>query len=236
MQKKAFTLPEILIVLSLIGILTAIILPVAFNSAPDENVMKFKKANGMMGDIVTEIINSDKFYCHGDFGLKPLASTNECSEEEPYGDAVGAKYFCKTFADVVSTTEVNCSDSTEGSGQAYVILSGLSESDMTTAQETLDTYCANNIPDEPEIITADGSNWYQIAPGVTFATMNGATRRFGTIDSALGFDVTYRVMCMDIDGLETGEAPFGYGIRADGKLLYGARAHEWIEKGVQKGS
>ena len=38
---------------------------------------------------------------------------------------------------------------------------------------------------------------------------------------------------MDVDGIDKGEAPFGYGIRADGKILTGKRADEWMEKSIQ---
>ena len=38
---------------------------------------------------------------------------------------------------------------------------------------------------------------------------------------------------MDIDGIGKGEDPFGYGIRADGKILTGKRADEWLEKNIQ---
>ena len=54
-MKKAFTLAEILIVLVIIGVLTAILLPIAFQSSPDENVMKFKKANNTLGTIIREL-------------------------------------------------------------------------------------------------------------------------------------------------------------------------------------
>ena len=37
-----------------------------------------------------------------------------------------------------------------------------------------------------------------------------------------------------IDGINKGEDPFGYGIRADGKIYYGARATEWMNKKIQK--
>jgi len=40
---KGFTLAEVMIVLTVIGILAGILIPVANNSRPDENVMKFKK-------------------------------------------------------------------------------------------------------------------------------------------------------------------------------------------------
>ena len=38
---------------------------------------------------------------------------------------------------------------------------------------------------------------------------------------------------MDVDGINKGEEPFGYGIRADGKILVGSRAQQWIEKSIQ---
>ena len=38
-MKKAFTLAEILIVLVIIGVLTMILLPIAFQSSPEERVM-----------------------------------------------------------------------------------------------------------------------------------------------------------------------------------------------------
>ena len=43
MMKKGFTLAEILIVLVIIGVLTMILLPIAFQSSPDEQDMKLKK-------------------------------------------------------------------------------------------------------------------------------------------------------------------------------------------------
>ena len=49
-----------------------------------------------------------------------------------------------------------------------------------------------------------------------------------------GFNMMYKVFCMDIDGLNNGEDPFGYGIRVDGKIILGARAQEWLEKSIQE--
>ena len=43
-KNKAFTLAEVMVVLTVIGILTAILLPSALHSTPDKNVMKFKKS------------------------------------------------------------------------------------------------------------------------------------------------------------------------------------------------
>ena len=70
-KKHAFTMAEIMVVLGVIGVLTAVLLPVAFNSAPDEEVMKFKKGNKVLTDVIRELVNST------------LAPTNEY--EEPAG-------------------------------------------------------------------------------------------------------------------------------------------------------
>ena len=59
-----------MIVLVIIGILTGILLPSAFNSLPDENVMKFKKANSTLYKVINELVSSDKYYCNGDFGIR----------------------------------------------------------------------------------------------------------------------------------------------------------------------
>ena len=55
----------------------------------------------------------------------------------------------------------------------------------------------------------------------------------GNLDD-FGSDRIYAIFCMDIDGLNQGEDPFGYGIRVDGKILTGKRADEWLEKSIQE--
>ena len=50
-----------------------------------------------------------------------------------------------------------------------------------------------------------------------------------------GFYYIYKIFCMDIDELDKGEEPFGYGIRVDGKIVNGKKAQEWINKSLQKG-
>ena len=70
--KCGFTLAEIMIVLSIIGILTAILLPIANHSRPDENVMKFKKANTTLARAISELVNSDEYYLDGDLGIRKM--------------------------------------------------------------------------------------------------------------------------------------------------------------------
>ena len=58
-MKKGFTLAEILIVLVIIGVLTMILLPMAFQSSPDEEVMKFKKGYNTITTAIKELVSGD---------------------------------------------------------------------------------------------------------------------------------------------------------------------------------
>ena len=57
-----------MIVLSVIGVLTAILLPVARMSMPDESLIKFGKAHNTLGTVIRELVNGDKYYSEGDLG------------------------------------------------------------------------------------------------------------------------------------------------------------------------
>ena len=43
LQKKGFTLAELMIVLAVLAVIAAVLMPTVFNSMPDENKLKFKK-------------------------------------------------------------------------------------------------------------------------------------------------------------------------------------------------
>ena len=223
---KAFTLAEIMIVLSVVGILTAILLLTAFQSAPDENALKFKKANSILGTAIREMVNSDKYYKSGDLALKPD------------GTEVPVEYFCASLSDIMSTKQVNCRD-TANDGYAYF---DFETKDLDLAP--IDEACVETQPatdDDADIITVDGVIWYESSPGTTFAEKDADDKRMFSApnetpayEDEYGFDSMYKILCIDVDGLNKGEDPFGYGIRADGKILNGPRANEWIKKSVQK--
>ena len=97
-SKQGFTLAEIMIVLTVIGIISAIIMPIAFKSAPDQNILKFKKANSNIINIINKLVNSKKF-CNGDLG-----KSGDCETSLPYGTT----YFCEQFADAMVTQSIKC--------------------------------------------------------------------------------------------------------------------------------
>jgi len=272
-MKKAFTLAEIMIVLTIIGVLTAILLPIANHSRPDENVMKFKKADTTLKNVIRELVNSDKYYVDGDLGIRKLANgTSQLIDGSHSGDNT---YFCNSVADMLSVKKVNCSDTivTGFDNLRIDTVCGLNVGDKMqhgacayTAKEGADIACKNNAGDiGNEIITSDNIVYYQssAAPFGFILSNNyssfedckevqGETacksRLFGgnMHNNQFNFDRIYKVFCIDVDGIPLNGSkncddvkdicPFGYGIRADGKIISGARADEWVEKGFQKGA
>ena len=269
-MKKAFTLAEILIVLVIIGVLTMILLPVAFQSSPDEDVMKFKKGYNTLGTVIRELVSSDKYYQNGDLGTRANGTVIDGKHDGDY------KYFCESIADTLSTKKVNCSETNTGAGNDYAIVqtadfgtgvnTSCSPERITQAKELLDSSCKQiaTITDG-EIVTTDNITYFEGNPvwpygipwGESLANgdydegktcmdvfteeqCNSTTRLFSDPNGVVfhmdcnGFDRIYKVFCMDIDEKDKGEDPFGFGIRADGKILTGARADEWMDKKIQK--
>lgn len=208
--KKGFTLAEITIVLMIIGVISAIILPIGISSMPNENVMKFKKANATLGSIVKEITSNELYYFEGDLSKKPN-KTN-----------VGANYLCTTMSDFVSAKKITCASADSGK-TGYVEMGALA-----TIKTNMDTYCSQaNTAANQGFVTSDGVLWFEANPAVHFASNSLATSVDGN-----GFLKRYKVICIDVDGVG-GEAPFGYGLRVDGKIISGTRADTWINKNIQ---
>ena len=98
MKKLSFTLAEIMIALTIIGIITSILLPVAMQTLPREDVMKFKKGNATLYKVINELVSSGEYYTPGDLGIKP-----DGSYVRDY------QYLCNTFAQIAITKKLNCS-------------------------------------------------------------------------------------------------------------------------------
>ena len=256
MKQKAFTLgftlAEIMIALVVIGVITSILLPVAFNSVPDENVMKFKKGNATLAKVINELASSEQFYLAGDLGK----DKNGNWVEKP-------DYFCITFSEILNTKSVYCKDKVVDSSYPPVGVDGDKNNywkihyqiEKTTTY--LDYLCKTlQNEDLSKIVTNDDITYFEALPNFAFGadkpiegkrnvyyytwdyttTENFETGEGNTSQSYgtdQGFLYTYKPFCMDIDGIGEGEDPFGYGIRVDGKILLGERAQEWLSKNIQ---
>ena len=62
MKRKAFTLSELLVALGVIGVLTAIVMPIVFALAPDQNVLMAKRAFYTTETIISDLLNDS--YCY----------------------------------------------------------------------------------------------------------------------------------------------------------------------------
>ena len=248
LYKKAFTLAEIMIVLVVIGILTAILLPAGFQSAPDENIMKFKKANTTLYRVINELVSSDKYYKDGDLSTKPngqiiCGSFQNAGTPNCIGSENEITYFCKTFSDILSTKSVNCSTAKTGGNDTYTFVSIPSHTPNKSWQVTqergkaiFDAKCSETaVTVGAEIVTNDNITYYQVNPSATFGVIwgNNYTRLFANSFDDNGFLDKYKIFCIDVDGINKGEDPFGYGIRVDGKIMPGERADTWLQKSIQ---
>ena len=209
--KKGFTLAELMIVLAILGVIAAILTPLAFNATPDENKLKFKKAYYTLQRATDAVLNSDNY---------PEGDMSKVSDP--------AKTFCYTFSDMLNTMYDNCEGSNAlvtNSGAAYIY----DPSNSTTSLDTLDSYCSVGLVSDPlesgtnnlpKFITQDGIFWW------------GFDYDFDSVGTIVNnIRVDYNIVCVDVDG-EGGEGAFAFGIRNDGKVIVGNKARAWLKEGI----
>lgn len=61
-KRKAFTLSELLIALGVIGVLTAIVMPIVFSLAPDQNTLMAKRAFYTTETVISNLMNDNLCY------------------------------------------------------------------------------------------------------------------------------------------------------------------------------
>ena len=61
-KRKGFTLTEMMIALAILGVLTALVLPMINGNAPSRNRMMMKKAYYTIEDVVRSLINDEEYY------------------------------------------------------------------------------------------------------------------------------------------------------------------------------
>ena len=211
MKKKAFTLAEVMIVLTVIGILSAILLPVAINSTPDKNILKFKKANQTFMTMMREFASSGEYFTPGNLNMKPDGSS---------GSHV---YFTESIVDFLPVKSFHL-DNAVGVGYLVSYSPGetWSPSNYEDFKEALEYYC--HVTTKSDLAYED----YVILPDDTTIFF------FSSMSPFPPEGENYKLGCIDIDGVGKGVKPFAYGLRADGKVLTGARVDWWLKRDITK--
>ncbi len=211
MKNKAFTLAEVMIVLTVIGILSAILLPVAINSTPDKNILKFKKANQTFMTMMREFASSGEYFTPGNLNLKPDGSPSS------------HVYFTESIVDFLSVKSFRL-DNSYGTPIpiSYSPEEAWSPSNYEDFKEALEYYCnvatKTDLAYEDCVILSDDTIIFSMFASTAFPPEGE----------------NYKLVCIDIDGIENGVKPFAYGLRADGKVLTSARVDWWLKRDITK--
>ncbi len=134
-MKKGFTLSESLISIAIIGVISAILIPILNNVTPDQDRVLYKKAMYTMQNAVATAINDNTI---------PSSNTSAYWA----GDEVTATDFCTNISNTMNVVgSVNCSITGDASNPNFVATNGskwwgLGNHKFTTsgANQTADVY------------------------------------------------------------------------------------------------
>ncbi len=238
---RGFTLAEVMIVLTVIGILSAILLPVALHSTPDKNILKFKKANNTLATTIRELVSSGEHYMVGDLGRMP----NGVIIHAAYITDDGTHH-CKAFADILSAKTTSCTNAEQDGSWVTSDLRSVYNDELvddifTRSKMQLDYRCSQLIgvklgnyiilPDDVQIHMLQGAIFGWTSNNIeTYTKEELITNK---VSSKNGNIIQYSLHCIDIDG-DGPIKPFGYGVRYDGKILNGMRADWWLSRDITK--
>ncbi len=200
MQKRGFTLVEVLLVVAIIGVVAAIILPAINHILPDKNAARAKKAYNTLTNVVESLMNDNDVY-DGVLGKMPNGE-----------DVTDSTYFCTQFADKVNTSGIISCSSTTGVSDQSVTYNG------SSTFTTLDSKCPKKT-DDFAFKTSDGIYWYGMYDTFTTQTINSSN-----------IDTRYVVVCADTNPKDSNILPISFGVRRDGKIIIGKREQEYLEE------
>lgn len=209
-SKGAFTLAELMIVLVVLGVISAILTPILFHAMPDESAVKFKKTQYVLQKAMEETLNSPIFNTAD--GLLTSSSTT---------------LFCKTFADQLNTIgQINCIDGnklTPDANQTVTVRMD-NAANFEADIKSIDTKCGD-VPANSKIVftSQDGVAWW------------GGIHNFEGIndEDAHGIKNQYVVMCFGIPKSKDNYDAYGFGIRNDGRIIMGYKANEKLKETAQ---
>ena len=125
---KAFTLTELMIALTVIGVLSALVLPMLSNNSPNRNKMMMKKAYYTITDVVNDMINDTTLYPEIDSSGNEYVGFDNLQSACNAGGCSGVGKFPSLFprqlnidGDITYGSEQSYSYFTTNDGMSWVI-------------------------------------------------------------------------------------------------------------------
>lgn len=225
-KKGAFTLAEIMIVFTVIGILTAILIPTLFASAPEQEKLRAKKAFNTLTRAVETLTNSGPYDTNdGLLDATPFVTDSDGQED----------FFCNNLVEVLNVKKADCSNDKVPKTETFQLKLETDSSTPKKAkyadlQTDIDDVCSkastgyyDNVGvDTFDFITADNIMW-----GVQHLKFNDAS----TITvNGVTMPSAYTVVCFDVARHTSSDHMYGAGIRRDGKIVVGAKLQALIDE------
>lgn len=200
---KAFTVAELVIVIAVLGIISATVAMSSIKSAPNDKLLKFRKAHMMLTKGVEELSGNKVFYTQGDFSKKADGSI------VPHLKQDGIDYFCDTLSTMLAAEKVNCAGikSTPYSFYEYQEDNkGKITPDCASTKnpKALDMECSCNLikhllngdfPYRSKIVNADNIT-FAFPLGVDFYNISQKAEEGGT---CFGSDIFYQPVCVSLE-------------------------------------
>ena len=200
-MKKGFSLVEIMLVLSIIGVLMALMIPVLDRSKPDETTLKYRKAFFAIEQGVRTILNDVKLYESGDLRYATgTPDSGEVTNSEGYindtagGTSKSGRRLCYNLANTLNTIgTVRCPGD---SGYTPLILGN--GTPTGTVPVGSDTAISN--PSTDANMTDEKQVNFKLSNGVVVGGLTGEWNV--TNDNKTYQKTSFITLCVDVNGIK----------------------------------
>lgn len=251
-----FTMAECMLVMLIVGVAFAILTPVLFATAPDQELLRARKAYHTLLSSVSLMVNSSSYaQSQGSLDMTPYLHTETGTAADLQN--IRDRYFCANFAETVNTKFVDCSldivnDAVETSGDTtcsnnfnFAFSSqnarntlclesdngrnGMRELLYEELMEQLDVSCENFYTKNADTNPSALYN-FQTNDGVYWGIQLTNFSHDAAIDQyGVSIPSFYNLICINTDFHQSAEHTYGAGVNKDGNILLGKKLSDLVE-------